>query len=110
MYTLSTINVTGADAFEFLQGQLTNDLGRLQTEAEILAAWCNPKGRVIWFGTIRNIESGFALSAPADTAEDIVKHFKPQVGDKADAPKTRGVTFGASGFGDKDEVNIPIAI
>ena len=42
----------------------------LQTEAEILAAWCNPKGRVIWFGKIRNIESGFALSAPADTAED----------------------------------------
>ena len=75
MKKLATINVTGPDALTFLQGQLTNDLGRLDTEAEILAAWCNPKGRVIWFGTIRAIESGFALSAPAETAADIVKRL-----------------------------------
>ena len=75
MNTLATINVTGDDASEFLQGQMTNDLGRLLTEAEILAAWCSPKGRVIWFGTIRNIESGFALSAPAETAEEIVRRL-----------------------------------
>jgi folate-binding protein YgfZ len=75
MKTLATINITGADALSFLQGQLTNDLGRLDTEAEILAAWCNPKGRVIWFGTVRAIESGFALSAPAETAADIVKRL-----------------------------------
>ncbi|MBT8091548.1 MAG: hypothetical protein KJN77_00825 [Gammaproteobacteria bacterium] len=75
MNTLSTINVTGADAFEFLQGQMTNDLDRLQAEDEILAAWCSPKGRVIWFGTIRRIESGYALSAPADTAGDIVRRL-----------------------------------
>jgi folate-binding protein YgfZ len=75
MNTLSTINVTGADAFGFLQGQLTNDLGRLESETEILAAWCSPKGRVIWFGTVRNIESGFALSAPAETAADIVRRL-----------------------------------
>jgi len=69
------INVTGPDAFEFLQGQLSNDLRRLEAEAEILAAWCNPKGRVIWFGTVGAIENGFALSAPADTAADIVKRL-----------------------------------
>ncbi|MGB5491568.1 MAG: hypothetical protein WBM76_12145 [Woeseiaceae bacterium] len=77
MKTLATINVTGPDAFDFLQGQLSNDLHRLdaEAEAEILAAWCNPKGRVIWFGTVRAIESGFALSAPASTAADIVKRL-----------------------------------
>ena len=75
MHTLSTINVTGADAFEFLQGQVSNDLRRLETEGEVLAAWCNPKGRVIWFGTVRRIEGGFALSAPADTAADIVRRL-----------------------------------
>jgi len=72
MHTLMTINVTGKDAFEFLQGQLTNDLQRLESETEILAAWCNPKGRVLWFGTLWTIESGFGLSAPATTADDIV--------------------------------------
>ena len=75
MYTLSTIKVTGADAFEFLQGQLTNDLRRLETEAEILAAWCSPKGRVIWFGAIRAIENGYELVAPSETAEAIVKRL-----------------------------------
>ena len=75
MKTIATINVTGPDAFEFLQGQISNDLGRLESEDEILAAWCNPKGRVIWFGTVRKVESGFALSAPAETAADIVKRL-----------------------------------
>jgi len=75
MYSIQTIKVTGADAFEFLQAQLTNDLQRLESEAEILAAWCNPKGRVIWFGTVFPIEGGYGLSAAADTANDIVKRM-----------------------------------
>ena len=75
MNTIATINVTGPDTFTFLQGQLTNDLRRLESEPEILAAWCSPKGRVIWFGTVAAIESGFALSAPAETAADIVKRL-----------------------------------
>ena len=75
MHTISTIKVTGPDAFEFLQGQLTNDLRRLESDPEVLAAWCNPKGRVIWFGTVWPVESGFGLSAAAETAEDIVKRL-----------------------------------
>lgn len=75
MRSISTINVTGPDAGEFLQGQLTNDLRRLQVEDEILAAWCNPKGRVIWFGTLRAVPGGYGLSAPAETAEEIVRRL-----------------------------------
>jgi len=75
MQKITTIKVTGPDALEFLQGQLTNDLTRLDTEPEILAAWCNPKGRVIWLGIVRTVESGYGLSAPAETAEDIVKRL-----------------------------------
>ena len=75
MNTIATVAVTGPDAFTFLQGQLTNDLRRLESEPEILAAWCSPKGRVIWFGTVAAIESGFALSAPAETAADIVERL-----------------------------------
>ena len=75
MHTLSTINVTGPDALEFLQGQLSNDLKRLESDAEILAAWCTPKGRVLWFGTVCPIESGYGMSAPAETAADIVERL-----------------------------------
>ncbi len=75
MNTIANINVTGPDAFTFLQGQVTNDLRRLESEPEILAAWCSPKGRVIWFGTVATIASGFSLSAPAETAADIVRRL-----------------------------------
>ena len=75
MHALSTISVTGPDAFEFLQGQLSNDLRRLESDAEILAAWCNPKGRVLWFGTIWPVEEGYGLSAPAETAAAIVERL-----------------------------------
>jgi folate-binding protein YgfZ len=75
MNTISTIQVTGHDAFEFLQGQLTNDLRRLEDEQKLLAAWCNPKGRVIWFGTVQKIDNGYGLSAAADMANMIVKRL-----------------------------------
>jgi folate-binding protein YgfZ len=70
-----TISVSGSDAFEFLQSQLTNDVTLLETEAEIFAAWCNPKGRVIWFGTVHANESGYAMSVAADLAEDMVSRL-----------------------------------
>ena len=72
---ISTITVTGPDAFDLLQGQLSNDLARLESATEILAAWCNPKGRVIWFGTVWAIESGFCLSAPDVSAKSIVQRM-----------------------------------
>lgn len=72
---LSTIIVSGPDAFEFLQNQLTNDLRLLDREPEILAAWCNPGGRVVWFGTVQKIPSGYALSVPAATAADIARRL-----------------------------------
>ena len=75
MLSLATLKITGPDATAFLQGQLTNDVRRLEREPEMLAAWCNPKGRVIWFGTVWPIESGFGLSVPADRVEDIARRL-----------------------------------
>ncbi len=75
METTCELLVTGADALSFLQGQLTNDLRRLDTEPRIRAAWCNPKGRVIWFGDVRRIESGYALTVPSALADDIARRL-----------------------------------
>ena len=75
MLDIDTLQVTGADAFDFLQGQLTNDLRRLESGPEILAAWCSPKGRVIWFGTVRRIDGGYALSVIAGTGDAIVRRL-----------------------------------
>jgi len=70
-----TITVSGSDAFEFLQNLLTNDVGLLETEAEIFSAFCNPKGRVIWFGTVYRTESDYSMSVATDLVEDIVQRL-----------------------------------
>ncbi len=73
MYTISTITVSGPDAFEFLQGQLTNDLRLLDAQGTLLSAWCNPKGRVICLMTVTRTPDGYSLSIPTDLTEDIIK-------------------------------------
>ena len=75
-FPYKTISVTGPDAFEFLQNQLTNDLQLLESEKEILAAWCSPKGRVIWFGAVYKTDSGYNLSVATDLVEDMVERLK----------------------------------
>jgi len=75
MERISTIRISGADAEAFLQGQLTNDLRKLGAGQQLLAAWCSPKGRVIWFGTIGATGAGFELAVPTETAADIVRRM-----------------------------------
>ncbi len=41
------LRIGGPDALTFLQGQLSNDLRRLATDAPLVAACANPQGRVI---------------------------------------------------------------
>ncbi|MES1167157.1 MAG: folate-binding protein, partial [Pseudomonadota bacterium] len=41
------LQVSGPDAFSFLQGQQTNDLGRLKTDPAVYGLWLNQKGRVL---------------------------------------------------------------
>lgn len=41
------LRVSGPDAFSFLQGQFTNDLARLKTDAVVYGLWLNQKGRVL---------------------------------------------------------------
>jgi folate-binding protein YgfZ len=75
MYTISTITISGPDAFEFLQGQLTNDLRLLDAQETLLTAWCNPKGRVICLMTVARTADGYSLAIPTDLADDIVKRL-----------------------------------
>lgn len=75
MTTNSIITVTGADTFSFLQGQLSNDLLKLDTDPSLLSAWCNPKGRVICLAEITTTPGGYALAVPTDLADEIVKRL-----------------------------------
>lgn len=64
------IKVDGPDAVTFLQGQLTQDVTRLQEGDPLLAAWCNPKGRVIVILRLLPLANdAIGLLLPADMAE-----------------------------------------
>ena len=71
----SGILVSGADAFEFLQAQLSNDLRLLDDRERLLTAWCNPKGRVICLMTARREESGYRIILPEELAEEVVRRL-----------------------------------
>ena len=75
MNTFSTIEITGADAFEFLQGQLTNDLRNLETRDAILSAWCNPKGRVICLMEVSRFPGGYACEVPSELLDSLLKRL-----------------------------------
>lgn len=73
MYQL--LNVSGADADSFLQGQLTQDVRQLRPDTTLPAAWCNPKGRVV--ATMKMIPSaeGIGLLLPAGIAETVLQRI-----------------------------------
>ncbi len=88
----STIRVSGADAFEFLQAQLAGDLARLGGDRQpsagltdenrkgdlpetMLSAWCNPKGRVICLFHVASSRDGYLLSLPTGLAAPVVKRL-----------------------------------
>lgn len=69
------IRVVGSDAGEFLQGQLTQDMGRLAQTGSLPAAWCNPKGRVISLLRILMIDGGYGLVVPASMADSVCERL-----------------------------------
>lgn len=69
------IRVTGSDAGEFLQGQLTQDMERLAQTGSLPAAWCNPKGRVITLLRVLMIDGGYGLVTTASVAETVCKRL-----------------------------------
>lgn len=87
----STIAVTGADAFDFLQAQLAGDLRKLSDdelsrghsdkEARVtetnsnLSAWCNPKGRVISLMRVAQVADGYTLTLPTDLVDEVVRRL-----------------------------------
>jgi folate-binding protein YgfZ len=71
----TTISVSGADAFAFLQAQLATDMKVVSRDDPVRSAWCNPKGRVICIPTIIASDAGFALTLPTDLANVVVERL-----------------------------------
>ena len=68
--------VTGADARDFLQGQLSHDLGKSQPQALGWSSYNSPKGRVLAVLRVRTTEQGFELLMPPSLVERVGKRLR----------------------------------
>lgn len=72
--------ITGSDKFDFLQGQITNDINLLKTEQAICTAYCNIKGRLmgVFFLYLTNIDNEeiIYLINPGNNGLNIFKSLK----------------------------------
>lgn len=73
---LAAIEVSGADAEPFLQAQLSNDIAALADGGQCLAAYCNPKGRMLALFRVVRLGADFRLLAPRVVAEQVLPRLK----------------------------------
>ncbi len=66
----------GADAQNFLQGQLSNDIRQAGTTHAQLSAYCNPKGRMLAIFQIFVRGDAYYLQLPAVLAETTLKRLR----------------------------------
>lgn len=69
------ILVSGEDAHDFLQGQLTNDISALGPDNAQLAAWCSPKGRAIALFSVRVTADAYVLTAADELVDALLKRL-----------------------------------
>ncbi|MDM8565616.1 hypothetical protein QUF74_08185 [Candidatus Halobeggiatoa sp. HSG11] len=73
---LGLIKITGTDAKQFLQGQFTNDITKVDAEHNQLSAWCNHKGRIIVSLRIFQREEAFYLLLPQESLAPTLKRLQ----------------------------------
>lgn len=70
------VAVGGRDRHAFLQGQLTQDVGRASDTATVLAGWADAKGRLLWAGHLFAREEWLCLLVPGELAETLVARLR----------------------------------
>lgn len=74
----SLLLARGADAENFLQGQLSNDV-RALADTTRLAAYCTAQGRMLALFRLFTHEGAFVLQTPSVVAETVVKRLRMYV-------------------------------
>jgi tRNA-modifying protein YgfZ len=72
----SLVAVHGEDARDFLQGQFSNDLRRIDKEHSLLNAYCSPKGRMLANFRVFHHGDSFYLHMPSSMVEATVKRLR----------------------------------
>ena len=73
--SLAVVRVSGTGAESFLQGQLTSDLGRLDSRTQ-LAACTTPQGRVIAVLRLQRCQDGIYILVPAALGAMLIERLR----------------------------------
>lgn len=73
------IAVSGQDAVEFLQGQVTNDVRQVDDNHSQLNSYCTPKGRVLATFRLFHRDGTYYLRLPAERLAFILKRLRMYV-------------------------------
>ncbi len=73
---LDLIEARGADAFGFLQGQLSNDLRAASETRAQLSAWCSAQGRVLALMMVLKRDDAYYLQLPREILESTLKRLR----------------------------------
>lgn len=72
----SAVVIAGADAAEFIQGQFTNDVNKVDDEHSQLSAFCNNKGRMVANFRLFKYQQNYFISIRQDLVEKTIEHLQ----------------------------------
>ena len=75
----STVVFAGPDAAEFMQGQFTNDVNKVDEKHSQLSALCNNKGRMIANFRLFKYQQNYFISTRNDLVEHCIGHLQNYV-------------------------------
>ena len=70
------LKVSGSDAQNFLQGQLSNDIKKLNNSSVQLSAYCQHQGKILALFWVMRLEDSFFLSFPLDLLDVITSRLR----------------------------------
>jgi folate-binding protein YgfZ len=76
---LSLVELTGADRKEWLQGQATNDLRKLEIGGSIETCICTPTGQLLANCTIWSLPDRFLIAVPIQAVEAFLRRVEMMV-------------------------------
>jgi folate-binding protein YgfZ len=72
----STIVIAGGDAAEFIQGQFTNDVNKVDENNSQISGFCNNKGRMIANYRLFQHQQNYFISIRSDLVERSINHLQ----------------------------------
>jgi folate-binding protein YgfZ len=75
LHDRGVLRVAGADAGKFLQGLITNDLGKVNEGAAIHAGLLNPQGKILFDFFIVAADGGYLIDVARDKAGELAKRL-----------------------------------